>query len=211
MDAHNLNLPEHYINRELSVLEFQRRVLAMAGDAGVPLLERLKFLCIVSTNLDEFFEIRVSGLKQRREAGAAPPGPELMSAQQALREVAIKAGELVSEQYRLLNDEIIPGLQENGIHFIRINSASYLWLPAAFKHESYSKDIHKEYPWIARTAPYREPLWALVEVDLTQGRLTVTGKETDWVGPSPWKCGVDEKEYDPEVRAPRISDMALSF
>jgi len=138
VDAHNLNLPEHYINRELSVLEFQRRVLAMAGDAGVPLLERLKFLCIVSTNLDEFFEIRVSGLKQRREAGAAPPGPEMMSAQQALREVAVKAGELVSEQYRLLNDEIIPGLEENGIHFIRRenwNEAQREWLRDYFRHK----------------------------------------------------------------------------
>jgi len=119
LDTNNLNLPEHFINRELSVLEFNRRGLAQATDKSVPLLERLKFLCIVSTNLDEFFEIRVSGLQQRREVGAAPSGPEMISAQQALKTIAAVSQEIVSEQYHLLNDEIIPGLAEERIHFIR--------------------------------------------------------------------------------------------
>jgi len=138
VDAHNLNLPEHFINRELSVLEFQRRVLAQAEDPTVPLLERLKFLCIVSTNLDEFFEIRVSGLQQRREVGAAPSGAEMMSAQQALREIAAKASELVAEQYRLLNDEIIPGLAASNIHFVRRdhwNEAQREWLQDYFRRQ----------------------------------------------------------------------------
>ncbi len=63
MDTLNLKLPDYYVNRELSQLEFNMRVLQQARDETVPLLERLKFLCISSTNLDEFFEIRVSGLK----------------------------------------------------------------------------------------------------------------------------------------------------
>ena len=84
----NLNSPENYINRELSLLEFNRRVLAQAEDPSVPLLERLKFLCIVSTNLDEFFEIRVSGLQERLEAGAAAAGPDMLSPRQALQEIA---------------------------------------------------------------------------------------------------------------------------
>ena len=67
VDTLNLKLPDHYVNRELSQLEFNMRVLQQARDETVPLLERLKFLCISSTNLDEFFEIRVSGLKQRLE------------------------------------------------------------------------------------------------------------------------------------------------
>ena len=76
MDTINLRLPDYYINRELSQLAFNVRVLDQAKDTKVPLLERLKFLCISSTNLDEFFEIRVSGLKHRLEASAAPLGPD---------------------------------------------------------------------------------------------------------------------------------------
>ena len=136
MDTITLNVPEHFINRELSLLEFNRRVLAQARDPSVPLLERLKFLCIVSTNLDEFFEIRVSGMQQRSEAGAAPSGPEMLSPQQALREISRVAGDLVTEQYRLLNDEIIPGLADENIHFIRRdhwNEAQRGWLRDYFR------------------------------------------------------------------------------
>jgi polyphosphate kinase len=67
---------EHFLNRELQALEFNRRVLAMAEDRSVPLLERLRFLCIVSSNLDEFFEIRLSGLKEQIKLGAAGVGPD---------------------------------------------------------------------------------------------------------------------------------------
>ena len=66
---------EHFLNRELQALEFNRRVLAQAEDKAIPILERLKFLCIVSSNLDEFFEIRVSGLKEQIKLGAAASGP----------------------------------------------------------------------------------------------------------------------------------------
>ena len=79
MDAVNLSNPELYINRELSLLEFNRRVLAQAEDAETPLLERLKFLCIASSNLDEFFEIRVAGLKQQQAYGSTQTGPDNMS------------------------------------------------------------------------------------------------------------------------------------
>ncbi len=138
MDAINLSLPEHFINRELSVLEFNRRVLAQAADSEIALLERLKFLCIVSTNLDEFFEIRVSGLQQRHEAGAAPSGPEMISAHQALKEIERIARELTSEQYRLLNDEIIPGLAEEKIQIVRRdhwNPAQRKWLHDFFLYK----------------------------------------------------------------------------
>ncbi len=138
MDTNNLSLPEHFINRELSVLEFNRRVLAQAEDASVPLLERLKFLCIVSTNLDEFFEIRVSGLQQRREAGAAPSGPEMLSAQQALKDISSIAAEIFTGQYRLLNEEIIPELAAEGIRIIRRdqwNDSQREWLKHYFRHK----------------------------------------------------------------------------
>ncbi len=71
MDAPYLKSPLFYINRELSLLEFNQRVLAQAMDSALPLLERLRFLCISSSNLDEFFEIRVAGLKQLLELGSA--------------------------------------------------------------------------------------------------------------------------------------------
>src|SRR3954464_8000329 len=69
---------DHFLNRELQALEFNRRVLAQAEDKAVPVLERLKFLCIVSSNLDEFFEIRVSGLKEQIKLGAGATGPDGM-------------------------------------------------------------------------------------------------------------------------------------
>jgi polyphosphate kinase len=119
VDTPNLKLPEYYINRELSALEFNRRVLHQAKDASIPLLERLKFLCIVSTNLDEFFEIRASGLKQRLELGLAPQGPDQGSASEILAEISHRAHTLVGEQYRLLNEEIMPALDAEGIRFVR--------------------------------------------------------------------------------------------
>ena len=138
LDTANLNLPEYYINRELSVLEFNRRVLALGADQSVPLLERLKFICIVSTNLDEFFEIRASGLKQRLEAGAAPAGPDMLTPAQALRELSAAAHKLVAAQYRLLNEKVIPELSDKGINFIRRdewNDSQRDWLREYFHRE----------------------------------------------------------------------------
>ena len=119
MDIPNLALPEYFINRELSALEFNRRVLHQVNDTATPLLERLKFICIVSTNLDEYFEIRVSGLQQRLERGASPAGPDLLSPQHVLATISERAHALVEEQYRLLNEELIPALDAEGIRFIR--------------------------------------------------------------------------------------------
>jgi len=121
LDSPNLKLPEYFINRELSALEFNRRVLHLALEEKTPLLERLKFLCIVSTNLDEFFEIRVSGLKQRVESGAPPSGPDMLTPQQVLAEISRRVHRLVAEQYRLLNQTLIPALEAQGIRFIRRN------------------------------------------------------------------------------------------
>ena len=84
MDDLNLKLPELYINRELSLLEFNRRVLEQAKDENTPLLERLRFLCIASTNLDEFFEIRVAGLNQQVKYGSVQTGPDNLTPVEAL-------------------------------------------------------------------------------------------------------------------------------
>ena len=119
MDTANLGLPEYYINRELSRLAFNMRVLNQAKNPDVPLFERLKFLCICSTNLDEFFEIRVSNMKQRLEVSSAPAGPDNLSPAEVLKTIAVQAHELVAEQYRLLNEELIPALSGEGIRFVR--------------------------------------------------------------------------------------------
>jgi len=138
VDALNLKLPDYYINRELSQLAFNVRVLKQAMDTSVPLLERLKFLCISSTNLDEFFEIRVSGLKHRLAVNAAPAGPDNLSSADVLRTVAEQTSTLVTEQYRVLNDELIPKLREAGIRFVKRDdwsSAQRLWLQQYFRTE----------------------------------------------------------------------------
>ena len=138
MDTPNLKLPDYYINRELSALEFNRRVLYQAIDPNTPLLDRLKFICIVSTNLDEFFEIRVSGLQQRLELGSAPAGPDMLTPNHVLQSISEQAHELVTEQYRLLNEELIPALGQEGIRFVRRtrwNTEQRDWLRRHFENE----------------------------------------------------------------------------
>ena len=111
--------PALYINRELSLLEFNHRVLEQAKDTTNPLLERLRFLCISSTNLDEFFEIRVAGLMQKAEVGAIQVGADQMQPTEVLAAIGERAHELVDEQYRVLNDILIPQLADEGIRFVR--------------------------------------------------------------------------------------------
>ena len=108
-----------FINRELSLLEFNQRVLEQAKDESQPLLERLKFLCISSSNLDEFFEIRVAGLMQIAEAGSAQRGPDGISPQEALTAISTRAHALVEEQYRTFNDVLVPALEKERIRFLR--------------------------------------------------------------------------------------------
>ncbi len=109
-----------FINRELSLLQFQRRVLAQAADADVPLLERLRFLCIVSSNLDEFFEVRVAGVKERIRLGIKTPDPEDgLTPAQLLDAISTSVHEIIEEQYRLLNAEILPALENESIVVLR--------------------------------------------------------------------------------------------
>ncbi len=109
-----------YFNRELSLLEFNKRVLHQAYNRSLPLLERLRFLCIFSTNLDEFFEVRVGGLVEIIERNAPPTsGPDGLTQAQTLNEISLRAHELVAEQYRILNGELLPSMAEQGIRVLR--------------------------------------------------------------------------------------------
>src|ERR1041385_5885554 len=102
-------------NRDLSQLEFFRRLLEEATDKSVPLLERLKFLSVFSSNLDEFFMVRVSGLKEMLEADELEPFPGELSPEEQLKAIRERALPLIEEQSRLLRDEVIPGLKAAGV------------------------------------------------------------------------------------------------
>ena len=134
----NLKAPEHYINRELSFLAFNQRVLAQAHDESLPLLERIRFLGISCSNLDEFFEIRVAGLKQRQELGSLGGGPDGMSVPEQLTAIHKRALALVEDQYRLLNQLVFPALSAQGIQFVNAKTASAKrqdWLADYFAKE----------------------------------------------------------------------------
>ena len=140
MDAKTLDLndPQYYINRELSLLEFNRRVVEQAKDTSNPLLERLRFLCIASSNLDEFFEIRVAGLKQQVAYKAVQLGPDQLSPAEQLKRIGETAQLLVAEQYRVLNEVLTPALADEGIRFLRRtewNARQAAWVKRHFYRE----------------------------------------------------------------------------
>ncbi len=110
---------ELFLNREIQLLAFNRRVLAQAEDRKIPALERLKFLTIVSSNLDEFFEIRVAGLKEQIKLDAGNRGADGKTPKETFRLVAEEAHRMVAQQYALLNDDIFPTLAAEGIRFLR--------------------------------------------------------------------------------------------
>lgn len=117
-DDIDLRRPDLYINRELSLLEFNGRVLAQALDERLPLLERLRFLCIFSTNLDEFFEIRVARLQELQALGSTQAGPDQLGPTELLNAIGARVHELVDIQYRILNDTLLPALAAEGIRFV---------------------------------------------------------------------------------------------
>ncbi len=130
--------PEYYINRQLSLLEFNWRVLQQARNESIPLLERLRFLCIFSTNMDKFFEIRVSGLQQKVELGALHNEPDNNAPAQVLQQISQRAHELVNEQYEMLNHLLDNSLSAENIHFLRRsewNDKTDSWLREYYENE----------------------------------------------------------------------------
>ena len=130
--------PECFLNRELSWLEFNQRVLEEAQDPSQPLLERVKFLTIVSSNLDEFFEIRVAALKQLLENRSAAPGPDGLRPRESLLAIHDRVQKMVSDQYALLHQTLLPALAISGIHLrgVRDLSASQInWALETFRRD----------------------------------------------------------------------------
>ncbi|MFJ1301915.1 polyphosphate kinase 1 [Pseudomonadota bacterium AL_CKDN230030165-1A_HGKHYDSX7] len=126
------------LNRELSLLKFNERVLAMAENPRTPLLERLRYVCIVSSNLDEFFEIRISSLKEQKRQDPDVVGVDGRTLREAFNEVQSGVHALVQRQYDLLNDQILPRLQAEGIvlhHASEWNEAQSAWALEVFNRD----------------------------------------------------------------------------
>src|SRR6516164_3060962 len=118
-DSSSISNPALYVNRELSWLEFNQRVLEEAQDPSNPLLERVKFLCIVSSNLDEFFEVRVAGVKQQSQSNLSAAGPDGLSPNDQLAAISVRARRMFEDQYRLWNEELVPALEAQNIFFLK--------------------------------------------------------------------------------------------
>lgn len=103
----------------------------------------------------------------------------------------------------------------NGIHYLMINSASYQWVGGNHRHPSYPAEIHAKAPWIEYTCPYRDPLWATIEIDPVAGTIQVDGRSSSWVGPSPRECAPDAESqpwgWDPRFSRPHISSWRVPF
>jgi polyphosphate kinase len=134
----DLTDPTLYINRELAQLEFNFRVMAQALDERVPLMERLRYLCISNTNLDEFFEVRVAVLKQQLALNTPLPSPDGMQPAEVLTRIRARALELVRAQYDFWNDELLPALAAEGIRFVTRDKWTVKqkrWLQGYFQNE----------------------------------------------------------------------------
>lgn len=127
-----------FLHAELSLLSFNERVLNMALNPKTPLLEKLKFLCIFSSNIDEFFEIRVSGLKAKADSSVSGESFDGISPQEALDKISERAHNLVKLQYEILNEQVLPEMEQHGIHFLDQKNWSEeqsKWIKNYFKRE----------------------------------------------------------------------------
>jgi polyphosphate kinase len=196
--------PKNFINRELSWLEFNRRVLEEAQDRSQPLIERVKFLTIFSSNLDEFFEIRVAGIKQQIASETSDIGPDGLSPTETFDRIQKTVRQLVAEQYALWKNELLPELAKNGIYVREI--AEPPAKRAAWAHRYFQQEVlpmltplavdashpfphllNRSHNLLVRAKGQRggEPLHAIVQVPRAVSRLIALprGKGAD----EPWE------------------------
>ncbi|MGB0421658.1 MAG: polyphosphate kinase 1 [Limisphaerales bacterium] len=130
--------PAHYINRELSWLAFNQRVLDEARDSTNPLLERLKFFCIVSSNLDEFFEVRVAGVKQQIHHQVGDTTPDGRTPEETYKAISRRVKRLLQDQYQCWNDELLPALADKGIKLLdcsNLTPAQLKWVDGYYQSQ----------------------------------------------------------------------------
>src|SRR5213080_4406237 len=202
--ANRFSDPRNFVNRELSWLEFNRRVLEEAQDPTQPLIERVKFLTIFSSNLDEFFEIRVAGIKQQIESETSDLGPDGLSPTDTFNNIQRVVREVVAAQYALWNEELLPQLAKNGIRIPKmteLNAKRAAWAHRYFQEEVFpmltplAVDASHPFPQLlnkshnllvrAKTQRGGEPLHAIVQVPRVLPRLIVMprgkGEDEPWV------------------------------
>src|SRR5437763_9194272 len=200
--ASRFSAPENFINRELSWLEFNRRVLEEAQDPTQPLIERVKFLTIFSGNLDEFFEIRVAGIKQQIESETSDVGPDGLSPTETFNQIQRRAHELVATEYELFNKELLPELEKNRIRIRKVSDLGTrraAWSRKYFQEEVFpmltplAVDASHPFPDLlnkshnllvrAKTKRRGEPLFAIVQVPRVIPRLILAPRQGD---DEPW-------------------------
>src|SRR6266568_4570947 len=195
--------PRNFINRELSWLEFNRRVLEEAQDPTQPLIERVKFLTIFSSNLDEFFEIRVAGIKQQIQSETSDVGPDGLSPTETFNNIQRVVRELVATQCALWKNELLPELAKNGIYvreMAELPTKRAAWAHRYFQQEvlpmltPLAVDASHPFPRLlnrshnllvrAKTRRRGEPLHAIVQVPRVVPRLILmprgTGANEPW-------------------------------
>jgi len=195
--------PRNFINRELSWLEFNRRVLEEAQDPTQPLIERVKFLSIFSSNLDEFFEIRVAGIKQQIESETSDVAADGLSPTETFNQIQRLAHELVATEYELFNKELLPQLEKNRIRVRKVSELGTrraAWARKYFQDEVFpmltplAVDASHPFPDLlnkshnllvrAKTKRRGEPLLAIVQVPRVIPRLILTprgqGEDEPW-------------------------------
>ena len=133
MDLKNFEKPEYFVNRELSWLKFDDRVLSEARDKSLPLFERLKFTSIVSSNLDEFYMVRVASLKDMVHAKYAKKDIAGLTAKEQLDKISEKTHQLVDLQYSTYNRSLVPALKQNGLRILRIVADRFKVLRSHFR------------------------------------------------------------------------------
>src|SRR5438067_1332017 len=199
-----LSAPENFINRELSWLEFNRRVLEEAQDPTQPLIERVKFLTIFSSNLDEFFEIRVAGIKQQIKGETSEIGPDGLSPTDTFGHIQKTVRSLVGTQCALWKSELLPELAKNGIYvreMAELSAKRAAWAHRYFQQEvlpmltplavdashPFPHLLNRSHNLLVRAKAQRsgEPLHAIVQVPRAVSRLIALprGKGAD----EPWE------------------------
>ena len=197
-----LDDPKLFLNRELSWLAFNRRVLEEAQDPSQPLLERLRFLGITASNLDEFFEVRVAGIKQQIEHESDDSGPDGMSPRQTFAAIRQEVLRFLDEKYELWHHELRPALAEHGIHlhdFKQMAEKDRAWASQYFRDEVFpvltplavdashpfphlQNKSHNLFLRLARPERRSEALHAVVQIPRVLPRLVLlpSSKENEW-------------------------------